>query len=74
MNLEVTAKEFNWLVDLQVLRHCPAYKQLQNGKIALDEKTTHRFETGHKFMEILKQLNKVRKKVVIPPFPLFYST
>ena len=53
MNLEIDKKIFNWLIDLLVLKHCPSYKQLNNGKISLDEKTTHEFETGHKFLTIL---------------------
>jgi len=54
MNLEIDEKIFNWLVDLKVLRDMSCYKTLPNGRIALNEKTTIGFETGHGFMKILE--------------------
>ena len=56
MNLEIDEQIFNWLVDLLVLRPSPSYKHLNSGKIALDEKTTHSFEIGHKFLAIIEKL------------------
>ena len=68
MNLEVDKKIFTWLSEMTVLKNCPAHKQLGNGKVSLDEKTTHHFETGHKFMDILANLQKVKKKVASNSF------
>ena len=63
MNLEIDQLIFNWLVNLLVLKPSPAYKALMNNKIALDEKTTHSFESGGAFLTILKNLKKVSEKV-----------
>ena len=63
MTLEIDKDIFNWLCDLLILKPSSGYKQLTSGKIALDEKTTQAFSTGHKFMQILANLLKVKKKV-----------
>ncbi len=63
MNLEIDNQIFNWLIELIVLKPSPSFKKLNSGKISLDEKTTHAFETGHKFMDVIKQLQKVSQRV-----------
>ena len=69
MNLEIDNQIFNWLIELIVLKPSPSFKKLNSGKISLDEKTTHAFETGHKFLDVIKQLQKVSQRVRMHLFP-----
>ena len=56
MKLQLDNEIYKWLLSLNILSPTSKFKLLANGKYELDEATSHLFENGLKFSELIKCL------------------